>query len=187
MMPMAMMTAIIMMARWSTMPTAVMTESSENTASSTTICVTMTQKLAYARPRRRAVAAALEPLVQLHGALEQQEEAARHQDQVASGRRQGPMENSGVVSVTSQDMTDNRPRRMTSARLSPRMRARSRCEGQLVRQDGDENQVINAQDDLKNDQGKQADPRSGSSSHSIRSSKVTQPTIVPGKSMTRRS
>ena len=49
MMPMAMMTAIIMMARWSTMPTAVMTESSENTASSTTICVTMTQKLAYTR------------------------------------------------------------------------------------------------------------------------------------------
>jgi len=46
MMPMAMMTAIIMMARWSTMPTAVMTESSENTASSTTIWVTMTQKLA---------------------------------------------------------------------------------------------------------------------------------------------
>ena len=32
MMPMAMTTAIIMMARWSTMPTAVMTESSENTA-----------------------------------------------------------------------------------------------------------------------------------------------------------
>ena len=71
------------------------------------------------------------------------------------------MENSGVVSVTSQDMTDNRPRRMTSARLSPRMRARRAAKGQLVRQDGDENQVINAQDDLKNDQGKQADPRSG--------------------------
>ena len=46
MMPMAMTTAIIMIARWSTMPTAVITESSENTASSTTICVTITQKLA---------------------------------------------------------------------------------------------------------------------------------------------
>lgn len=32
---------------------------------------------------------------------------------------------------------------------------------QLVRQDGDENQVIDSQDDLKDDQGKQADPRSG--------------------------
>ncbi|MNJ73980.1 hypothetical protein D3C77_708540 [compost metagenome] len=33
--------------------------------------------------------------------------------------------------------------------------------GKLVRQDGDEYQVINAQDDLKDDQGKQADPRGG--------------------------
>jgi len=33
--------------------------------------------------------------------------------------------------------------------------------GQLVRQDGDENQVIDSQDDLEDDQGKQADPRSG--------------------------
>ncbi|CPM70098.1 Uncharacterised protein [Bordetella pertussis] len=41
----------------------------------------------------------------------------------------GPTENHGVVSVTSQDITDSRPRRMSSARLSPTMRARSRCAG----------------------------------------------------------
>jgi len=62
MMPMAMMTAAIMITRWSTIPTAVITESMENTASSTTICVTITQKLAckrdpvacWVRPSRRS-------------------------------------------------------------------------------------------------------------------------------------
>ena len=44
--PMEMITAIIITLRCSTMPTAVMTASSENTASSTTICATTGQKAA---------------------------------------------------------------------------------------------------------------------------------------------
>jgi len=44
MMPMEMTTAAIITGRWSTMPTAVITESSENTASSITICVTTSVK-----------------------------------------------------------------------------------------------------------------------------------------------
>ena len=42
----AMTTAAIITGRWLTIPTAVMTASSEKTASSTTICNTTTQKLA---------------------------------------------------------------------------------------------------------------------------------------------
>ncbi|MCY1521311.1 hypothetical protein D9M68_561200 [compost metagenome] len=130
MMPIAMTTAIIMMARWSTMPTAVMTESSENTASSTTICVTITQKLAYTRgpeeppcwlPSRRSCSSMVPlnsrnrpPIIRIRSRPENDS---------------GPMENRGAVSVTSHDMTDNRPRRMMSARLRPMMRARSRCAG----------------------------------------------------------
>ena len=46
MMPMEMTTAAIITGSWSTMPTAVITASSENTASSTTICATTSEKLA---------------------------------------------------------------------------------------------------------------------------------------------
>jgi hypothetical protein len=62
-------TAAIITPRSSTMPTAVMTESSENTASSTMICATTMPKLAYSAlagdgvgaPLRRARAARSSP------------------------------------------------------------------------------------------------------------------------------
>ena len=58
------------------MPTAVMTESSENTASSTTICATIGQK-ARAPRRRPGVGLRFEPVVDLGGRLDQEEKAAR--------------------------------------------------------------------------------------------------------------
>ena len=66
------------------MPTAVITESSENTMSSSTIWSRIAPKLA-ARGAVRAVLGALELVVDLPGRLGDQEEPADEQDQVAAG------------------------------------------------------------------------------------------------------
>ena len=81
---MATTTAIIMMLKSCTMPTAVITESSENTASSTTICRITCQNTACRLLPGVVAGAAFHALVQFHGALEQQEQAAQYQDQVAT-------------------------------------------------------------------------------------------------------
>ncbi|MNI52022.1 hypothetical protein D3C73_1067760 [compost metagenome] len=107
-----------------------MTESSENTASNTTICVTITQKLAYTRgpdeplwcpPSRRSC----NSIVPLNS--RNRPPTIRIKSRPEGDR--GPTENKGVVKVTSHDMTDSKPRRMIGARLNPRTRARSRCSG----------------------------------------------------------
>ena len=59
------------------MPTAVITESSENTASSTTICATIGQKPASRRAPRWPLRPRLEAVVDLGGGLDQQEQRRR--------------------------------------------------------------------------------------------------------------
>ena len=70
----------------STMPTAVMIESSENTMSMMMICRITAPNVALHRARRLALDA-LEQLVDLVRALPQQEEPADDQDEVAAGDR----------------------------------------------------------------------------------------------------
>ena len=66
------------------MPTAVITESSENTMSSSMIC-TMTARERRRDARRAVSFLAFEPLVNLERRLAEQEQAAADQDQVAAG------------------------------------------------------------------------------------------------------
>ncbi len=77
-------TAAIMIATSRAMPTAVITESSEKTMSSSMIWTRIAPKLAAAG-RALAVLAALELVVDLPGRLGHQEESAEQQDQVAAG------------------------------------------------------------------------------------------------------
>ncbi len=141
------------------MPTAVITESSENTMSSITIWAMIGQKAACAA-LLPCLCSALEPLVDLGGRLDQQEHAADDQDQVAPRELEAARSRTAVaVSDITQVMLASSPRRISSASERPMIRARSRCVGrQLVREDGDEDQVVDAQHDLEHDEREQADP-----------------------------
>ena len=81
--PTAMTTAAIMTHSSSTMPTAVMTESSENTMSSSMIW-TITLANDAATLAERVPLLAFQLVVDLVGALGEQEQAAEDQDQVAA-------------------------------------------------------------------------------------------------------
>ena len=72
------------------MPTAVMMESSENTMSMMMICTMMAPKLRL-HALRRMTFLTLGELVDLHGGLPHQEQAARDEDEIAPGnlRRRG--------------------------------------------------------------------------------------------------
>lgn len=72
-------TAAIMTSKWSTIPTAVITESSEKMASSTTIVSPPPELRTFAL---RGVIAVfpLQPFVQLHRGFEQQKETTKQHD-----------------------------------------------------------------------------------------------------------
>ena len=111
------------------MPTAVMTESSENTASNSTICVTTTEKLAQTRgplwvwltPSRRSCSSVV--------ALNSRNRPPTSKMSERPEKSSVPIENSGVVSVTNHETMDSSPRRMSRAKVRPMTRARSRCSG----------------------------------------------------------
>ncbi len=83
--PIAMTTAAIMTRISSAMPTAVMTESSEKTTSSSTIWIRTPRKLIAFDAVAGPVTTALEPLVDLGRRLGQEEQAAADEDQVTAG------------------------------------------------------------------------------------------------------
>ena len=71
-----------------------------------------------------------------------------------------PRSKTGAVSPTSQAIPESRTRRMISARLMPIRRARCRwCSRQLVGQDRDEDQIVDAEHHLEHDAGSRARPR----------------------------
>ncbi len=78
-------TAATMMERSSAMPTAVITESSEKTMSSSMIW-TITAPNDGADLRRAVALLAFEPIVDLERRLGEQEQPAQDQDQVAAGK-----------------------------------------------------------------------------------------------------
>lgn len=69
-----------MTSKWSTIPTAVITESSEKMASSTTICVTTPQNFAPLRCVGLLLSFPSSRSVQLHRGFEQQEETTKQHD-----------------------------------------------------------------------------------------------------------
>ena len=120
-------TAAIITARCSTMPTAVITESSENTASSTTIWITTGQNLAPLRwlwlswslPSSRSFNSTV--------ALKSKNIPPVN---IIRSRALKPCPlrvRIGLVSVASQEMDASSTRRITSASNKPTIRALSRC------------------------------------------------------------
>jgi hypothetical protein len=84
MMPSAMTLAAIMIATSSTMPTAVITESSENTMSMTMICATTATERSCSACGRFGGFVSLDFLVYLVGCLSDEEQATENQDEPAS-------------------------------------------------------------------------------------------------------
>ena len=102
---------------------------------------------------------AFEALMQLGRGLEQQKQAARQQDQVATGkgfaqnREQWRCEGDQPGHHTEQaEAHDDRKTQADDAGLVTLMR------GKFVCQNGNENQIVDAEDHLENDQGDQRDP-----------------------------
>ena len=124
-----MITAAIITARWSTIPTAVITESREKTASSTTICATTGQNFAPRRwvgfslsfPSSRSLSSTV--------ALNSRNNPPKSMIRSRALKLRPCTLNKGLVSVTSQEIEASNSRRITMASRRPVTRARSRCEG----------------------------------------------------------
>ena len=169
----ASMTAMIMMIRWSAMPTAVMTESMENTRSMTmmvpTACGSAMQVAAPCAPRNGLGLdlGELEHVAQLGDALVDEVAAADEQHQVAhresvASTAPRSMVNSGAVMCTRYEAKHKKTMRMTKRAGQAQLAADVLLLlGQAVGGDGDEHQVVHAQHDLQEDEGDQADPRLG--------------------------
>ncbi|KPY95609.1 Uncharacterized protein ALO94_05560 [Pseudomonas syringae pv. spinaceae] len=105
---------------------------------------------------------AFQPLVQFHGGLEQQEHTTEQHDQVTSGK--GLVEN--LEQRLGQRDHPGDARQQAEAHDQCQRQANDPCfitllRGQLVRQDGDENQVVDTQHQLQHDEGQQAKPCRG--------------------------
>ena len=110
----------------------------------------------------RLVGTPLEALVQLHGGLEQQEHAAEQHDQVTAGealaehldQRLGQGHQPGDAGQQAQAHQQGQAQ-------ADQPRAVAQVRRQLVGEDRDEHQVVDAQDDFQDDQRQQAEPRGG--------------------------
>ena len=152
-------TAAIMTDTWSTMPTAVITESSENTMSSSMIwTITLTNDAAARAVRVPFLA--FEPLVDLERALGRAGTVRRRSGSGRGRRSRGRATvKSGVVSLTIQASENSSRTRVTIAPSSPSRRAR-RAAGrrQLSRQDRDEDDVVDAEDDFEERERREGNP-----------------------------
>ena len=153
---MAAMTASIITGIWSTMPTEVMMESSENTASRTTIWMMTCQK-----PERVGA--------EEYSAMPPSRRSCSSMVPLSSKKMPPPMRmkslqekalpkivTRGSVRLTIQAMAESSTRRMASARPAALL-----LRGQARGEDGDENEVVDAQHDLEHDQGAQSGPGRG--------------------------
>ena len=122
-------TAAIITGRWFTMPTAVITASSEKTASSTTICRTTTQKLAYPLPWPSSCCRFSSRSCSSVVALNSRKSPPTSMIKSRPEKVKSMTVNRGLVSVTIHEITDSRPSRMISASERPIRRALSRCFG----------------------------------------------------------
>ena len=135
-----------------------MMESSENTMSMMMICTMMAAKLAFtpfeAWPSSPSVSWWIS-MVDFHTRNRPPAMRMRSRPEMSV-----PMTvNSGAVSPTIHDSTSSRPMRMNIARNRPMRRAFSRCtRSQLVDQDGDENDVVDAEHQLERRQREKSDP-----------------------------
>ncbi len=113
-------------------------------------------------PVARMLLGAFQAVVDLEGALDQQEQAAAEQDQVAPGegviqdRKKGPGQGHHPDQGEQQgDAGEHRQGQAEDAGSGPLLL------GQAGNQDGDEDDVVDAQDDLQGGKGGQRDPGLG--------------------------
>jgi len=102
---------------------------------------------------------AFEPLVQLGRGLEQQEQAAAEQDQVAAGEILAPQgeQRRGQRHQPRDDGQQPQPHEEREAQADePCLVALARR--QLLREDRDEDEVVDAQHDLQDDQRQETEP-----------------------------
>ena len=154
-------TAATMIERSSAMPTAVITESSENTMSSTMICAITAANDGYDLRRSMALLA-FEAVVNLERRLGQQEQAAAEQNQVAAREPLSNSVKSGAVSRMIQASDISSRMRMIIAAASPRRRAlRLLAVGQLAGENRDEDDVVDAEDDFEKRERRERDEAVG--------------------------
>ncbi|CAM5610321.1 hypothetical protein RLIN73S_01789 [Rhodanobacter lindaniclasticus] len=115
--------------RWSTMPTAVMIESSENTMSSSMICTITPPKVAVAAPTVTCSVAPSSFWWISWVALPIRNRPPPIRMMSRQENAWPNSENSGAVSPTIQAIASNKPSRDTAASMMPRRRALSRCCG----------------------------------------------------------
>jgi hypothetical protein len=145
------------------MPTAVMTESSENTMSTTAIwAMTLQNRAAACRLGRALLAllALLDGLEDLARCLVEQEQPAAQQHQVApaegvAGDREqlGRQAHDPAERQQQRDARDHRERQAGAARLV------ALCSGEPAHQDGQEDDVVDAQHDLEGREHPEGDPQ----------------------------
>ena len=143
------------------MPTAVITESSENTMSITMICATTAASERAAASPSRSLVLALELSVDLERRLGDEEQAAEIRIRPRPETSTPRSVNSGVVSRTTHAMLSSSSRiRVTNAPNRPSRRALAPLLlRQLPGEDRDEDDVVDAEDDLEHGQREQSDPR----------------------------
>ena len=127
--PMEITTAIIMTDKCSTMPTAVITASRENTASSTTICATIGQNMAYTAFDLRSATWPSNRSCNSIVALNNRNRPPNSMIKSRPEKDFSNTSNNGSVSVTIHEMLASRPKRINRASVRPITRARSRCSG----------------------------------------------------------
>ncbi|MNO94906.1 hypothetical protein D3C76_865350 [compost metagenome] len=114
---------------------------------------------------------AFQAVVDLHGALEQQEQAAEEEDQVASGNTLAEdMEQVGGQAHHPGDRQQQQDARAHRQRQAEEARFRLLRGGQAGNQDRDEDDVVDAEDDFQGSQGKKGNPdfRASEPFHSFR-------------------
>ena len=128
-MPMAIITAIIMTDKCCTMPTAVITLSSENTASSTTICTITIQKVACTG--FSSFSAGFPSIRSRSSIVPLNNRNTPPNSKIRSRPEKGCSKiwNSGWVRVTTHAIDASKIRRMPKARIRPTTRAVLRCSG----------------------------------------------------------
>ena len=159
MMPTASTTAATMTLTSSAIPTAVITESSEKTISSSMIW-TITAAKEGATRADPWLLLAFQPIVDLDRRLGEQEQAAADQDEVASGdaAAEHGEERSGEADDPGNRQQQQDPHQHRRQQADP-PRPRLLVVRQLARQNGDEDDVVDAEDHLEEgqrDEGEEA-------------------------------
>ena len=171
--PTAMRIAAIMIGISSTSPTAVRTESSENTMSSATIWASVPPNDAEPPDVGRMRLLALDRFEDLGACLPEQEQAADDQDDVAPRELEAPdRDHRGGQADDPRDGQEQQDPHARREAEADQPRTVALLGRQPLHEHGDEDHVVDAEHDLERRQREQGDPRLGVAQHVHRPSRV---------------